>query len=49
MIDRSFAIWQALYPDSYVEPQTQVQSSYWYGQGSVQDVNTRKFSHGTLF
>jgi tyrosinase len=48
MIDRSFAIWQALYPDSYVEPQGQTQATYWYNQGSTQDVNSRKLtSFGT--
>jgi tyrosinase len=43
MVDRSFALWQALYPDSYVEPQKQRQSTYWYVTGSTQDVDTRKW------
>lgn len=40
MIDRLFAMWQVLYPDSYLEPQAQGSSSYWYAQGDVLDVNT---------
>jgi tyrosinase len=43
MVDRCFALWQALYPDSYVQPQQQSQGNYWYNQGSVQDVNSRKW------
>jgi tyrosinase len=44
MVDRCFALWQALYPDSYVEPQSQYQATYWYNQGSVQDANSSKRS-----
>lgn len=40
MIDRLFAIWQALYPDSYVEPEAQTQSTYWYNQGDVLDADS---------
>ena len=40
MIDRLFAIWQALYPDSYVEPGAQAQSSYWYNEGDVLDADS---------
>jgi tyrosinase len=40
MIDRAFALWQALYPDSYVEPQPQVQNSFWYNTGETLDGNT---------
>jgi len=40
MIDRCFALWQALYPGSYVEPQSQYQSSYWYNQGDTLDETT---------
>jgi hypothetical protein len=42
MIDRLFAMWQALYPNSYVEPQSQLLSNFWYTAGDVLDVNTRK-------
>ena len=42
MIDRTFALWQALYPDSYVQPQQQYQSSYWYNSGDTLDEGTRK-------
>jgi tyrosinase len=40
MIDRLFAIWQALYPDSYVEPEAQTQGTYWYSEGDVLDANS---------
>jgi len=40
MVDRTFAIWQALYPNSYVEPEAQKQDTYWYTAGSVQDANS---------
>jgi tyrosinase len=40
MVDRAFALWQALWPNSYVEPQAQVQGTYWYKQESIQDVNS---------
>lgn len=33
MVDRCFAMWQALWPGTYVEEQSQYQSSYWYNQG----------------
>jgi tyrosinase len=42
MIDRSFALWQALYPDSYVEPMAQKQGAYWYNSGDNLDAETRK-------
>jgi hypothetical protein len=42
MIDRLFAMWQALYPNSYVEPQSQLASNFWYSAGNVLDVDTRK-------
>lgn len=40
MVDRAFALWQALYPDSYVEPMAQKQGSYWYSQGDTLDADT---------
>jgi tyrosinase len=42
MIDRLFAIWQALYPNSYVEPEAQTQGSYWYNAGDVLDADSGK-------
>jgi tyrosinase len=42
MIDRLFAIWQELYPDSYVEPEPQTQNTYWYQQGQTLDADSRK-------
>jgi tyrosinase len=39
-IDRLFAMWQSLYPNSYLEPQAQEMATYWYKAGSVQDVNS---------
>jgi tyrosinase len=44
MIDRLFAIWQALYPDSYIEPGAQTQGSYWYNEGDVLDGNSGRAS-----
>ena len=40
MVDRCFALWQALWPNSYVQPQSQYQSSYWYKQGATLDETT---------
>lgn len=40
MVDRCFALWQALWPSTYVEPQSQYQSSYWYNQGDTLDETT---------
>ncbi|KAF2664571.1 Di-copper centre-containing protein [Microthyrium microscopicum] len=40
MIDRSFAMWQVLYPDSYVEPMPQALSNQWYVKGEVLDATT---------
>lgn len=42
MIDRCFALWQVLYPDSYVEPMAAVNPTFTYPKGSVEDVNSRK-------
>jgi hypothetical protein len=42
MIDRLFAMWQKLWPDTYVEPQSQRGWTYWYNTGDVLDVDTRK-------
>lgn len=33
-MDRTFALWQALHPNSWFEPQTQVTSNYWYKSGT---------------
>ncbi|KAF2402444.1 Di-copper centre-containing protein [Trichodelitschia bisporula] len=40
MVDRCFAIWQALNPDSYVEPQAQNHGTFWYNQGTVMDISS---------
>lgn len=37
MVDRCFALWQAIYPQTYVEPYAQSVPSYWYGEGEVLD------------
>jgi tyrosinase len=44
MIDRCFALWQAIYNDSYVEPMDQTQATYVSRIGESFDVNTGKFS-----
>lgn len=40
MVDRVFAIWQVLNPDSYVTPQTSLFGTYSTARGSVEDANT---------
>ena len=40
MVDRSFALWQAIHPDSYVEPLAAVGSTFTYAAGTVNDVNS---------
>ncbi|KAH9819777.1 Di-copper centre-containing protein [Teratosphaeria destructans] len=40
MIDRCFALWQAIWTDSYVEPMAQVEQSYYSSVGDVEDVNS---------
>lgn len=40
MVDRVFAMWQSIYPDTYMEPQAQYQASYWYNAGQVMDQNS---------
>jgi len=37
MVDRCFALWQAVYPQTYVEPYKQSVPSYWYDVGKVLD------------
>jgi hypothetical protein len=43
MIDRMFALWQAVYPDSYVEPQRQWTPSFWYENGTVMDADSGNY------
>lgn len=40
MIDRSFAIWQALNPDSYVEPMKAIEGTYTIEVGETEDENS---------
>lgn len=40
MIDRCFTIWQALYPDSYVEPLAALGSTFTYPAGYVNDISS---------
>jgi tyrosinase len=40
MIDRTFALWQVLNPDSYVVPQPSKYKTYASPAGSTQDINT---------
>jgi len=44
MVDRAFALWQAVYPDSYVEPNQAWQGSYTIPEKARIDAETRKFS-----
>lgn len=43
-IDRIFAIWQALYPESYVTPQVPGVGTYTNSPDKFEDVNTGKYS-----
>lgn len=40
MVDRSFALWQAIHPDSYVEPLAAVGSTFTYAAGTINNVNS---------
>lgn len=40
MVDRSFALWQSLHTNSYVEPLAAVGSTFTYPAGTVNDVNS---------
>lgn len=40
MLDRVFALWQVLYPDSYVQPMKAVEQTFTIPMNSVQDVNS---------
>lgn len=40
MVDRVFAMWQMLYPDSWVEPTAAVHNSFTTSTGQIQDSNT---------
>ncbi|KAI9810350.1 MAG: hypothetical protein M1827_006317 [Pycnora praestabilis] len=40
MIDRAFAMWQALYPDSYVIPEPSEYGTFTTSPGSTEDANT---------
>lgn len=42
MVDRMFALWQGLYPNSYVAPNAVGGQSYTIAQGTVVDGDTRK-------
>lgn len=42
-VDRIVAIWEALYPDSYVPPQSDFYGTYTIQPGSTDDVNTREW------
>jgi tyrosinase len=42
MVDRIFALWQGLYPDSYVEPARQWTPTFWYENGTVLDADSGK-------
>jgi tyrosinase len=39
-VDRAFAIWQALYPESYVEPETSDFETFTISPGDIEDVNS---------
>lgn len=42
MVDRAFALWQAVYPDSYVEPNIAWQGSYTIPERARIDMDTRR-------
>lgn len=43
MVDRFFALWQTLYPDTYVEPASQIYGNYWYTAGTELDSESPLF------
>ena len=40
-VDRLFAIWQAIYPDSYTTPQSDAYGTFTNSPGGTEDINTR--------
>jgi tyrosinase len=44
MVDRVFAIWQALHPDSYIEPMRAVEQTYTTAMHTLLDGESRKSS-----
>lgn len=42
MLDRCFALWQAIYPDSYVEPMQAIEQTFTIKVGDRKDENSRK-------
>lgn len=42
MIDRCFALWQALYPDSYVEPMAAIEQTFAIRVGDIRGVDSGK-------
>ena len=42
MVDRAYALWQAVNPDSFVKPTSAFQDSYTIPQGKILDGDTRK-------
>lgn len=44
MVDRVFALWQTINPDSFVKPTAAFQDSFTIPQGTILDGNTRKQS-----
>lgn len=42
-VDRLFAIWQAIYPDSYTTPQVNVIGTFTDAPGSSEDIDTRMY------
>lgn len=43
MIDRCFALWQAIYPDSYVEPMAAIEQTFTVKVGDMKDVNSGEY------
>lgn len=47
-MDRIFALWQVLHPDSYVEPLVAITQTYTVHIGDTEDANSRmNFLHDT--
>ncbi len=46
-VDRLFAIWQALNPDSYIEPTRNAYGSYYERAGSTDSGSTREYCRQT--
>ena len=43
MVDRLFALWQAINPDSFIEPAAQTDPTFTYAVNTTEDGNSRTY------